>query len=668
MPSKKKKKGRKQPASPAQVSPNAALVAAAHGPAHDRKLVAAAVSKTNKEVGQDHMLAGVKYKMEGNREQAMVSYRASLAHDPGNPLAWYNLGVAYAEENRVEDARKCYESAVKFEPKFPFALNNLATYHKDKGQLDQALSLYQRALQVEPAFYNALNNISVVYHMQGQLGEAQRFCELAVDSNPKDPEAHNNLASFYLEEGRGKCPMAVKEFERCIELDPEKAETLYSADHNRLLAMNFLGGHDDVPEAEDLTATASRAHLEWGVQFEKKRSRLAYREWGNDTAEIGRVVRVGYLSSDFRTHPVADFIEAPLRYMDIKTHKIETFCYMNGAAPDKRTAELRVNIDDDHFRILGGRDVREICEMIRQDKIDILVELGGHSAGNRLDVMVLKPAPVQVTWIGYPNTTGLTCIDYRITDHVVDPVSSSQPYSETIMRMPEPCGFSCYTGPADCPDVAELPALKNGYITFGSFTLLSKVTSGSFALWCMVLKAVPTAQFCHKAKPFRCVEIRKRYLAEYKRHGVDPSRIKLLGHAPSRRKHLELYGHIDVALDTFPYCGTTTSCEALYMGVPVLTLRREVRPIHSQNVTSSLMTRIGRKDFIATSKADFVAKAVAFSKDLDKLAEVRSTLRPNMLKSPLCDGKLFVSKLAPIFHEMWNTYCVPYRQYVDLGE
>eukprot|EP00808_Paulinella_micropora_P027696 g63409.t1 len=524
MPGKKKKKQqkKKEAKEAATGSPSKAPEAnsAAQVAARERKLMEQTATKTNKEIGQEMMLTGVRFKNEGNTLQAQEYYRKSLTYDPSNPLAWYNLGVSYAEvamvmmvmmmmmmmvmvmvmvvawynlgvsyaeDGRIEAARKCYESAVKFEPKFPFALNNLATYYKDRGELDQALQLYQRALAVEPNFYNALNNISVVYHMQGQLGQAQRFCEMAVDSNPKDPEAHNNLASFYLEEGRGKCPYAVQEFERCIQLDPNKAETMYSADHNRLLAMNFLGGHDDGEEREDQTSLSSKAHMEWGRQYEAKYPAW-YDEWPNDLLDRSRPIRVGYLSSDFRTHPVADFIEAPLKHMDLKEHGIETFCYLSGAGPDARTAELRTNIDDDHFRELGGRSVREVCDLIRADKIDILVELGGHSAGNRLDIMVRQPSPVQVTWIGYPNTTGMKRIHYRISDPVADPLTSKQPHSEILVRMPEPCGFSCYTGSKDVPDVPELAALKNGHLTFGSFTLLSKVTTGSFALWCAVLK------------------------------------------------------------------------------------------------------------------------------------------------------------------------------------
>jgi len=222
--------------------------------------------------------------------------------------------------------------------------------------------------------------------------------------------------------------------------------------------------------------------------------------------------------------------------------------------------------------------------LIRRDQIDILVELGGHAAGNRQDIVVLKPAPIMATWIGYANTTGLSCVDYRITDGLADPVTTHQQFSETLVRTPDPCAFLCYTGTKKSRECTGCRGLKKGYITFGSFNALHKLTDQAFELWCRVLDAVPKSKLFLKNKPMASDKIRNGYIKRFADRGVSADRLILKSHVSSREEHMNCYLDIDVALDPFPYAGTTTSAEALWMGCPFITLNRVKFPIHAQNV------------------------------------------------------------------------------------
>jgi predicted O-linked N-acetylglucosamine transferase (SPINDLY family) len=331
---------------------------------------------------------------------------------------------------------------------------------------------------------------------------------------------------------------------------------------------------------------------------------------------------------------------------------------MTGPEDSKTATVFKRICPANRWRSLVHVDLVSACQAIVADRIDILVELGGHSAGSRLDIMACKPAPVQVTWIGYANSTGLPVVDYRITDEIADPRDTRQQFAEELVRMPSPRAFLCYTPNADVPKVSDLPALSNGYITFGSFNALGKVNQQVMSLWCAVLNAVPNSRVFMKCKHFATEEIKQRYLDTFVKAGIAAHRVTLMAMTPTIAEHLRLYSKIDVAIDTFPYAGTTTTAEALYMGVPVVTYYRTRAPIHAQNVGAALLQRIpGMDRFVAKSRADYVRICQEASKDLDQLAEVRRSLRPKMLVSPLCDGPMFCRGLETLLTDMWKAHC-----------
>jgi predicted O-linked N-acetylglucosamine transferase (SPINDLY family) len=293
--------------------------------------------------------------------------------------------------------------------------------------------------------------------------------------------------------------------------------------------------------------------------------------------------------------------------------------------------------------------------LILEDEIDILVDLAGHTGGNRLDVFAHKPAPVQITCVGYPNTTGLPQMDYRITDEYADPLSTTQQFSEELVRIGSG-SFLCYT-PGLQPEIASTPPIaRNQYVTFGSFNNAAKMNERVFELWAKVLLAVPKSRLVLKCKAFASEEVKEELLARLARLGLSTDRVLLLSHKGEVLDHLLLYNSIDIALDTFPYAGTTTTVEAMYMGVPVVTLRGEN---HAHNVGVSLLTSVGPlvQDLIAQDENEFVAKAVELSRDEARIARIHANLRTALLQSRLCDRHEYIRHIMHIYRQAWGSWC-----------
>lgn len=591
---------------------------------------------------------GTQVKNDGRIDDGIAYYKRALSHNSKYPAAWYNLGVAYAEKNRYDDAKVCYELAILFDPKCAEAFNNLGVIYKDRGNLDQAIHFYQEALKANPKFSQTLNNLGVIYTMLGKLDEAHDFCSSAIKANSQYAEAHNNLGVLYRDEGR--IDEAIQSYEACLKIDPFSR----NAGQNRLLAMNSICRSEwsDEKTVEEIW----RAHRDWGFQFAKLYEKDRYHAWDyalKRTHSNGapRVLRVGYLSADFFTHSVSYFIEAPLAFAD--RSRTYTVCYSNVARQDKKTKHLQ-NLAH-CWRNVHDKNAKEVAELIRKDKIDILVELTGHTAGNRLDVMALKPAPVAVTWIGYPNTTGLPSIDYRFTDDIVDPVDSGQQYSEELIRF-QHLPFLCYTPPTDAPPVHDTPALTRGYVTFGSFNNLAKVNERVLGCWCEILKRVPSSRMLLKCKPFASQTVCNKILKRFADFGIDSERVDLIPLLPTTSEHLDTYSQVDISVDTFPYAGTTTTCEALYMGVPVVTFRKSFS-IHAHNVGATLLSRIsGMEQLIAGSEERYVELAVDLASDVHRLQLLRKKLRHAMLQSSICEGKAFTKNLEEVYYAIFERW------------
>jgi predicted O-linked N-acetylglucosamine transferase (SPINDLY family) len=291
-------------------------------------------------------------------------------------------------------------------------------------------------------------------------------------------------------------------------------------------------------------------------------------------------------------------------------------------------------------------------QQIVTDGIDILVDIAGHTAHNKLTAFAFKPAPVQVTYLGYPNTTGLSAIDYRLTDSTADPEGQGRYYTERLVRLPG-C-FLCYLPLADAPPLTPLPAAASGRITFGSFNNLSKMSPDVVGLWSRLVQAVPGSRLLVKNSSLSDESVRARYREQFRAQGLEDGQLELVGHTPTREEHLAMYGQLDIALDTFPYNGTTTTCEALWMGVPVVTLKGEV---HAARVGATLLNSVGLPELVADSPDDFLRVATDLALDTNRLGQQRAGLRQRLSESSLCDGDAFARKVEQAYRDMWVKWC-----------
>jgi predicted O-linked N-acetylglucosamine transferase (SPINDLY family) len=583
---------------------------------------------------------GTEEKLAGRLDAGVRRYEEALAVEPTHAGALYNLGVAFMDSGRRERAARAFDLAVRSHPSHADALNNLGVLHRDAGRDDRAAECYLAALAARPRFPEALNNLGVIRIDDGLAAQALRLFDAALAARPEYPQAHCNRGVALLD--LGLADEAFASYGRCLALGPDDRD----AGHNRLYACNYLWPGDD--------PTVVRAHRAWGRRFAARFPALpplAPEEVRRRAADGDRPLVVGYLSPDLRTHSVSYFAEAPLRHHD--PARVRVVVYSCVARPDDRTASLRRTVEDrgHAWRDVAGLDEDELARLARADAVDILVELSGHTAGNRLGAVAMRPAPVQLSWIGYPNVTGLDAVDYRLTDARCDPPGpAGRPRAdgEELVRLPG-C-FLAYAPPPDAPEVTPLPALAGGHVTFGSFNHLAKITPEVMRLWARLLDAVPGSRLLLKGRPLRCADGRRLLLARLAAAGIAPERVGLLPRNPSAHDHLASYAAIDISLDPWPYGGTTTTCESLLMGVPCITLRG---PGHAHNVGHSLLAAVGLDDWVADEPEAYVDLAARAAADLDGLAAIRRALRPRLLASPLCDGATFTARLEETYRALW---------------
>lgn len=575
------------------------------------------------------------------RAEKIQLYEQALSLHPTNVEALYNLGVAWMEERRLERAAFLFEIASHFDPGHAEALNNLGVLHKDMTSAERAAEYYLAALRARPSFPEALNNLAVVYTSQGRARDAALLFEEALRLDAGYAQAHNNLGVQQMD--LGAVPDALASFERCLDcLSDDRC-----AGHNRLLALNYLRSGDD--------PLVSDAHRAWAKSFSERcppLPSLTPDEAVRRASDAQRPIVVGYLSPDLFTHSVSYFIEAPLRFHDPARARVIVYsCVLR---PDETTWRLRRMVESGGhvFRDVGHLREDDLAHQVRADEVDILVELAGHMANNRLGCVARCPAPVQVTWMGYPTSTGLAAVDFRFTDARCDPPAPSKGPPEELVRLPGT--FLCYTPPPGPPDVSRLPALDRGFVTFGSFNSLAKVTPEVLHVWSRILRAIPDARLLLKRRPFACEATRRRMMSNLASQGFDPERVIL---APPRldvRDHLTAYAEVDVSLDPWPYTGVTTTCESLLMGAPVITLRGQG---HAHNVAYSLLSAAGLAEaWSATEPEEYVGIAARAATDLKSLARLRAGLRDRLLASPLCDGPRFVAGLEDVYRGLWDQW------------
>lgn len=565
-------------------------------------------------------------------QQVVISSRATLTAHPDNVDVLCLLGNALCALGEREQAEACLTRAIEINPRHGKALFDQGCLLYLEWRYRDARLLFDRAIEAQPYYPQAYYYQGVVKLLMGEL-EAARECLLtALRQYPGYAEAEFTLGAVYL--GMGRVEESLAHTRRVMAIMP-KDRNVHSA---LLFKLNYI---------ERPAEQVFREHVDFGRRH-AGRFRNEARSWTND-CRANRPLRIGYLSADFRTHSVASFIEPILAAHD--RSGFEVFAYADVALGDAVTSRLQAY--PEHWRDTHRLSDQQVFDLIREDAIDILIDLAGHTDKNRMQVFARKPAPVQLTYLGYPNTTGLEEVDYRITDNWADPVGLTDAfYAERLIRLPH--GFLCYRPDENSPQVKDFPALTTGHVTFGSFNNLAKVTDAMIALWCRILGAVPGSRFVFKSKAFAEPTVRARIEEAFSEQGVELSRVDLLAWVPSTEGHLGVYSSIDIALDTFPYHGTTTTFEALWMGVPVVTLAGEV---HAARVGVSILSRMGLPELIAQAPDDYVRIAVELAGDWPRLQELRQTMRLRMEEKGLMDAKIITRELESAYQDMWRTYC-----------
>lgn len=562
--------------------------------------------------------------------------QAILRDAPENIEALFLLGVCLASLKDWEGASAAFRNACRIAPDKAVLWKNLGYARQESGDRSEAIACWQRALALEPESAELWVSLASLYVADYAFDLAAACYRRALQLGHEDPaELLNRLATIqvYL----GETSKALNTFEQAVEraTNVEK-QRLYG--QNLIFSMHYPAGV--APEA------LAEAHRAWGERYGSIESNHLFQN--QPLAE--KRLRVGYVSPDFRMNAVCFFIQPVLKYHD--PTNIEVYCYANVTKPDVVTRQLQQELAV-QWRDISGLNDTQACELIRNDGIDILVDLAGHGGGNRLPLFALRPAPVQMTWIGYPDTTGLPAIDYRITDSLSDPPGmTEQLHTERLLRLPG-C-FLCYNPGAEFPRTAPGPVTANGSITFGSMSNFSKITPQLMAIWAAILTRVPGSRLVLR---YRGQE-RERIAAELGRQleqaGITANRLTVLGHASSVIEQLEGYYQMDIALDTFPYNGTTTTCEAFWMGVPVVTLAGRN---HVSRVGVSLLSAVGLSQFVAETPEQYIEKAVALAMNRPLLEALRGSLRQIVAASPLCDHRRFTAQVEEAYRSAWRGWC-----------
>jgi protein O-GlcNAc transferase len=636
-------------------------------------------------------------KKKGLLNEAINAYHSALQLKPDYAEAYNNLGNALQDQNRFQEAVDAYHTALRIKPDDASVHNNLANALRLKSRLQEALGEIQIAIKLKPDLAEAQNNLANILLDLGRLDDAIPACRKAIELRPDYAEAHNNLGNIFMAQGRldeaaaaqraaiGINPNysesfsnlgnvlnlqrrpdeAIAAYREAIRLKPDLAEAYCNLgaiftnvglfDQAIAACRKAIEIKPDCTIAHDNLLFALHYHPDYD-------SRAIYKElvqWNahqaeplkpfilphNNNHDPDRRLKIGYVSADFGEHACGLFLEPLLRSHNHQ--QFEIFCYAQIVKPDKQTPTFQSYADQ--WRSSVGLSDQQFADQVRRDGIDILVDLKLHTNDNRLLVFARKPAPVQVTWLGYPGSTGLSAIDYRLTDPYLDPPGQDDEfYSEKSIRLPD-C-FWCYDPLTNQPQINELPALQNGFISFGCPNNSPKINQGVLELWIPVLCQVKHSRLIILSNPG---EHRRRIINMFQANGIDSSRVEFLGKR-SRLEYLKLYHRMDIVLDTTPYNGHTTNFDALWMGVPVVSLSGQTVVGRAGR---SILTNLGLTELIAETPEQYVEIAVKLAGDLPGLTELRSTLRRRMESSPLMDAQRFTQNMESIYRDIWWKWC-----------
>lgn len=529
----------------------------------------------------------------GDWAAAIAAFRDALARSPDNAEAHNDLGVALAETGQFDAAQECFSRALALSPRLVAARVNLGHLEfQARGRYREAVAHYRAALETEPG-----------------LDEARCQCGLAL---------------YEL----GEIEAAIG----CFEGVPERSPLRTVARQYCLFATNALPNHSAREHFED--------HLRWGARYDALRTAPPPEQPPPPRSANGRL-RIGYVSADFREHATASFLLPILEGHD--SREFEAFCFANQAEEDALTSRMKRYASA--WRKLGSLGDDEAAALIRSDRIDILVDLSGHTRGNRLGVFARRPASVQVTWMGYLNTTGMKAIDWRITDAATDPPGCADAcHTERLMRL-DPSSW-CFRAPDHAPDPGSGPSNANGFVTFGSFNHVAKLNAQVLELWAELLAYCPRARLKIFAVPDGIAAA--RLAGPFLRCGIARERMEFAPRLP-REKYFQALAEVDIALDPFPYSGGATTCDSLWSGVPVIALAGD---FGFARTAAAMLALAGLSELVGQTPSDYLARAVRLASDAQRLAALRTTLRARLRASPLMDESGFMRRLEGAYRAM----------------
>jgi protein O-GlcNAc transferase len=609
-----------------------------------------------------HNNLGNTLKELGRLDEAEASYTQAIVLKPDNAETYYNLGVLLQKLGRLDEAETSYTQAIVLKPDYSEAHHNFGVILQKLGRLDEAETSYTQAIVLKPDYAETYYNLGVVLHELSKLKEGEASYRQAITLKPDYAEAYNNLGVILQELGR--LDEAETSYRQAITLKPN-----YASAHNNLgVILKKLGRLNEAESSfkkaiefkpDYAEAQSNLLFLYSGFMYESSHYLKKAREYGQQIAKsvvskystwlcVGntKILRVGMVSGDLKNHPVGYFLEEFLNQLG--EFDFELYAYTTQSNEDDLT--LRIKPRFTRWKSLVGISDVDAADHIYNDGIHILIDLSGHTAKNRLPIFAWKPAPVQISWLGYFASTGVAEIDYILGDPYVTPTEEANHFSEKIWQLPE--SYICFTEPKVDIDVVSLPALDKKKVTFACFNKIARITDPVVRVWSEILHAVPTAVLFLKDKNFDVEPVRDSFYERFKVNGIQKDRLILEGKSP-RSKYLAAYNRVDIALSPFPYSGGTTSAEGLWMGVPVITMQGNHFLSH---LGESIAHNTGLSDWIAVDEEDYVAKAIAFSTDLEGLEKLRSRLRAQVLSRPLFDAERFANHFKNALRGMWKRF------------
>jgi protein O-GlcNAc transferase len=642
---------------------------------------------------------GNAYKAIGELEQAISYFKQSLSIKPDSYEAHCNIGATLKAQGKLNDAVDHYQKALLLRQDIPEVYNNLGNTLTDQGRLDEAVSCLKKAIAIKPDYIEAHNNLGVVLTKQGKLDAALECYKKTLSINPHNAESHRNLGYTLKEQGhldaaiecfhkalainpdnantnndlgnalaeQGKTSMAVSCYKQALSIKPDYAEALSNLGN----ALTEQGKFDEaivfmqkaVEIKKDYTEAHSNLlmnmhyspdcsaqeiydeHIKWDKQHAE--GLLKKTESYRNSIAPERKIRIGMVSGSFRRHPVGYMIVTALENLD--GQNFELYGYSNTLKMDDLGQRIRESCL--MWRLIAGMNDQEVCALIKEDAIDILVDLSGHASNNRLLVFARKPAPVQVKWVGGQfNTTGMQAMDYYISDWVESPQDHDRWYTEQVVRLPD--GYVCYAPPNYAPAVNTLPMLSNNHVTFGCFNNLAKINSEVIVLWAKLLRKMQGSKLILISKQLGDADTQERYKKSFMQEGILPEQLDLRGVRP-HSELLKSYNEIDIALDPFPYSGGLTTCESLWMGVPVVTMPG---PTFAGRHSATHLSNVGLNNWVTNSPNEYLDVVEKWCDNAESLANLRSNLREQVARSPLCDAPRFARNLETMFREMWQKW------------